>query len=197
MFRHLVLGVLIFSFTVTHSQASVEGLRSAYNELTYTLEVEWDQKNPEFKKEKIQKFHGELEKLQEAGLTNAQLLEFALSEVKDTSLRKEIQTLFTMVRINSLSKTETYKLLQQTLDKNAKRGASWNGDAVLTYVGVILFVVAAIYVATLPTNEEPKPLGQQPDGSYCGYSEVCGYEYDYFYEEDVYECWDEYHCVKY
>lgn len=197
MLRHLFVSTLIFCFFTSYSQASVQTLKSAYEELKYSLDVEWDQKDQDFKQKKIESFRKTVDKLQDQGLSNAELMEFALSEVKDPALKKEIQTLITMVKINQMGRQETFKMLKETLDRNSTRGASWNGEAVLKTVGIILAIAFVVYVISQPVEDTPKPVGEQPDGSYCGYSEVCEYEYDYFYEAEVYQCWNEYRCVSF
>lgn len=197
MLRHLFVSTLIFCFFTSYSQASVQTLKSAYEELKYSLDVEWDQKDQDFKQKKIESFRQTVDKLQDQGLSNAELMDFALSEVKDPALKKEIQTLITMVKINEMGRQETFKMLKETLDKNSTRGASWNGETVMRTVGIILAIALVVYVISRPNESAPRPVGEQPDGSYCGYSEVCDYEYDYFYEEEVYQCWNEYHCVSY
>ena len=194
-----------------HASTS-NGLKAAFEELTYSLEVEWDQKDEAFKKNQMSKFNARVNELKAQGLTNSELLQESLSQVKDQTLRKQIETAHSLMAIDQISDAEAREMIKTNFEKSMSRGASWNGDAFTTGLAIVL-VILVIVSLTIKTPEQDKdlPMGEQPDGSYCGYTQVCRWEepdcffYSYskecdpnsfWYGSDVYTCENEYHCVK-
>ncbi len=82
-----------FSLTITFilltSQVfagSTDGLKKAYDEMNYSLTVEWDQKNEAFYEAQIKKFNNSIRDLKAEGLTNSELLAFAKNHIQDSKL---------------------------------------------------------------------------------------------------------------
>lgn len=178
MLRRLLTLCLAFSFVMTSVHASsTDGLKLAFEELQFALEVEWDQKDPAFKKAQLEKFSDRLNELKAQGLTNSDLIASSIGQIKDESLRKQIETANSLIAINHMSEVEARKMIQENFEKSLSKGASWNCESFLTIGAVVLFVVLAIVVASKPIEPEaPKPIGEQPDGSFCGYTQVCRWE---------------------
>lgn len=198
MFKKLLVLPLVFCFMVSPTHANTDGLKLAFQELNYALSVEWDQKDLKFKEEQMKKFEQEVLKL---GLSNQELMDFAISEVKDESLKRDLKTSFSMIQINKMSSREAKKYVQDTLEKSLSKGASWNGSISEQWLVGIIALAVILVLASRPSDpEEEVLLGEQPDGSFCGYTEVCEYQRNPHpladFDDYGYYCSDEYYCVK-
>ena len=188
MLKKLMALMLVLSvFTVQAHATAQEGLKAAFDELNYALEVEWDQKDKAFHEEQMKKFTATLRDLQSKGLTQSQLVEFAKSEVKNAQVAKDLETALTMIQINKMSSSEANKYIIDTMKKSYSSGASWNGE-VFVYLAVgILIVALAVAIANGSTSSGGGYYG----GSNCYYTDVyvCDtYCYDDYYG---YFCYDD------
>jgi hypothetical protein len=147
MFRKIFGMIMVLSIFVAQAQAaSHNGLKAAFDELNYSLVVEWDQKDKDFYFAQMKKFTTTLKDLQAKGLTNAQLVEFVKSEVKDERVAKDLETAFSVISINKMSSEEASQYMVETMKRSYSNGASWNGTATLFLAAGLLLVVAAIAI---------------------------------------------------
>lgn len=185
MFKKLIALMMVVSiFTVNAHAVSQNGLKAAFDELNYSLTVEWDQKDKDFYTTQMKKFSGQLRDLQAKGLTNAQLVEFVRAEVKNEKVAKDLETAFNMISINKMSSEEASKYMVETMKKSYSAGASWNGE-VFIYLAVGLLIVAA--AIALGGSSSGSSNG---GGYYCTEYYVCDTScyYDYYYG---YTCYDD------
>lgn len=176
---------IVFAMLTVQSHATTQnGLKTAFDELNFALTVEWDQKDKNFHDAQLKKFSQTVRDLQAQGLTNAQLVDFAKSQIKDQKLAKEIETTFTMIQVNKMSAQEANKYVLDTVKNFYSTGASWNGE-VFVYLAVGVLVVAlAIAIAAAPSTG-----GGYGGGSGCYYQDVYVCD-DYCY----YDYWGYYTC---
>lgn len=149
MLKKFVTSLMITAMISVQATASTTapGLKQAFDELSYSLTVEWDQKDKEVYTAQMKKFSASVRELQAKGMTDAELVSFIKSEVKDQKVAKDLETAFTMISINKMSSEEASKYMVETMKKSYSAGASWNGDAIL-YIGLgVLIVVAAVSLA--------------------------------------------------
>jgi hypothetical protein len=144
----MTLMMALSIFTTTAFASTHGGLKTAFDELNYTLTVEWDQKDKDFYTEQMKKFSHSLRELQAQGLTNAQLVEFVKAEVKDERVARDLETAFNMISINKMSAQEANKYMVETMKRSYSTGASWNGSGAVTVAVALLVVVAVIALAS-------------------------------------------------
>ena len=188
MFKKLVTLMIALAFTTTTAFANTNaGLKAAFDELNYSLTVEWNQKDKAFYDAQMKKFNNTLKELQAKGLTNAELISFVKSEVKDAKVAKDMETAFTMIQINKMSASEAANYMTETMKRSYSAGASWNGDAFL-YIGLgVLLVAVGLAVAAGGYSG-----GGNGGGGYCEDVYVCDtYCYNDWYwgytcEDDCY-----------
>ncbi len=142
MFRKLFTLLMVFAiFTVQASASTQNGLKAAFDEMNYSLTVEWDQQDRNFYEGQLKKFTSTVRELQKLGLTNAQMIEFAKTQVKDAKAAKDLETAFSMITINKMSSEEASKYMMDSMKRAYSHGASWNGE-VIVYLAVGLLIVA-------------------------------------------------------
>lgn len=181
MFKKLIALMLVLStFTVQANASTNAGLKAAFDELNYSLTTEWDQKDKSFHEAKMKEFSATVRDLQAKGLTNAQLMDFAKSELKDAKAAKDLETAMNMVQINKMSSEEASKYLLNAMKQSYSTGASWNGE-VFVYLAVGILVVA-LAVALAKGNVNVS-------GSSCYEEYVCDRYCDYYgcYDDCYYE----------
>lgn len=148
MFKKFFVGFLAFAFvTVQANAVSNNSLKTAFDELNYALSVEWNQTDRAFYDAQMQKFTEQVKSLQAQGMTNAELIEFATSNIKDANLAKEVKNAMTLVQINKLPANEARKMVMETISKSYNRGASWSNDGVLYGALIVLILVVVIAAA--------------------------------------------------
>lgn len=169
--------MVVAIFTVQAHASSQNGLKAAFDEMNYALTVEWDQKDQSFYESQLKKFTATVRELQKSGLTNAQMIDFAKSQVKDAKVAKDLETAFSMITINKMSSEEASKYMMESMKRSYANGASWNGD-VLVYLAVGLLIVA-LAVGLASGNVSSGGGG----GYYTCYDDCyyydyqCGYDY--------------------
>ena len=126
MKKMFVLFLTLILMTVQVQASTHDGLKTAIDELTYSLNVEWDQKDQSFYDQKMDAFKAKLASYKANGMTNADLLNFIMSETKNESLRKNIDLAFTQIAINKLSEKQSLELIQDANKKSYQQGASWS-----------------------------------------------------------------------
>lgn len=151
-----ILALAIFSnaFASTH-----QSLKSAFQDLTYSLTVEWDQQDKDFYAEQMRKFTATLADLQAQGLSHTELMSFATSLIQDKQVARDIQVAFNLVAINKMPADEASKFMLETLNKSQVKGASWTGGVAVYYTVMAVLVVAIVVVIA---------TGENTSGSYTG-----------------------------
>lgn len=170
---------MITAIFAVHANATTQnGLKAAFDEMNYSLTVDWDQEDHAFYEAQLKKFTATIRELQKAGLTNAQMIDFAKSQVKDEKVAKDLETAFTMITINKMNSEEASKYLLDSMKRSYSKGASWNGE-VLVYLAVGLLIVGiAVGIAGLASSG-----GGSYNGGYTCYDDcyyydyVCGYDW--------------------
>jgi hypothetical protein len=175
--------MVVSIFTVQAHATTQNGLKAAFDEMNYTLTVEWDQKDQSVYEAQLKKFTAVVRDLQKSGMTNAQMIDFAKSEIKDAKVAKDLETAFSMITINKMSSEEASKYMISSMKRAYSNGASWNGDAVIYLVAGLLIVALAVGLASGNTTVSV--------GTGC-YDEC--YYYDYTCGYDI---WGPYYCEAY
>ena len=148
MCKKIMVSLIAFCMlTVQSFAATNNGLKAAFDNLNYSLSVEWDQSDRNFYNAEMEKF---AQSLRAYNVTNQELVEFTVSQVKDQKLANDLRTAFTMVQINKMDQKDAQKYVMDVMNKSYSRGASWNGGAV---IGGALVVVLIVAVALLVTGD--------------------------------------------
>lgn len=179
--RYFTLMLTIVLFSVQAQAQTHEGLKEAFIELNYSLTTEWDQKDLSFFNAQSEKFTSKLRTLQQQGLSQQDMLQTIMGELKDQRLARDVQGLFNLVSINMMDPDEAQKQLKVLVDKSYNRGASWNGTSFLLG-GVFVVALAALLVVL--NQEKLESTAQEcymayKCNQYCGpisCEQVCGNE---------------------
>jgi hypothetical protein len=187
VFKKMIAMLMVVSvFSVSANATSQNGLKAAFDELNYSLTVEWDQKDQDFYTAQMKKFTAQIRDFQAQGLTNAQLINFAKAEVKDAKVARDLETAFNMIALNKMSSEEASKYMVETMKKSYSAGASWNGDAFGYIVVGVLVVAIAVAVAT---GNATFSSGYSGGRYYCTDYYVCQdyCYYDYYWGYSCYQ----------
>lgn len=182
MFKKFFAFSMIFCFLIVNANATTNnGLKAAFDDLNYALTVDWDQNDQNFYKSQMEKFNTTLNSLQKQGLTNQQMIDFTLSQLKNENMKKDLQTALTMVQINRMSEKEAQKYVTDVMNKSYSQGASWGGEVIVGAIVLVLIVaVAAIVAGKARVNEDQGCYEIYKCDDYCTGS--------FCYEDCYYEC---------
>lgn len=160
MFKKLLTLVVAVSFLATAAQANTNnGLKTAFDELNYSLSVEWNQKDMNFKQAQVQKFS---ESVKALGLNNQDITNFALSQVKDAQSKKDLAQALSVA--SKMSPEQAADYVVSVANKAYNVGSSWNGAGSVFYtVLIVLLLLGAV------------------GGGYVVIAPGCSYGYSYYY----------------
>lgn len=131
MLRIVFSFLVIFSVIVGHaSAASQNGLKNAFDELSYSLNVEWDQEDMTFFEAQKNKFAAEVVK---QGISPNELVEIINDEITDVQVRKDIVEAYQVVKSEKMTQAEAQEYILKVLSQTYTEGAHWNP---LTRVGM-------------------------------------------------------------
>jgi hypothetical protein len=178
MKRFFVLALTLVIFSIQAHAATGNGLKAVIDEFNYSLSVEWDQKDQSFLNAQSEKLTRELQRLQQSGISNQELMNQVLLEIKDQNLAREIQTTFSMVSLNAMSAKEAQEHIKTAVSKSYATGASWNGSAFVGVVAALVLIAGVLVLLGQNRIEEgcyqTYQCHDECNGIYC--QEVCGYE---------------------
>lgn len=179
MLKKLIALPMILALFIVESHAVTQnGLKAAFDNLNYALTVEWNQTDKDFYSAQMDKFSSELTKLQDAGMTNQELVNFAVSQMKDQGVAKDVETALNMVQINKMSKSEAQRYVTDVMNKSYNQGASWNGGVGGAILLILIIAVAAVVAGKARVGEGCYEVYTCND--YCT-GNLC-------YEDCYYEC---------
>lgn len=176
--KFFTMMMVVAIFTVQAHATTQDGLKAAFDEMNYALSVEWDQKDQNFYETQLKNFTATIRELQKKGLTNAQMIDFAKSQVKDQRMAKDLETAFTMITINKMSSEEASKYMMESMKRSYSNGAAWAGD-VLIYLGAALLIVGiAVALGGSGSTTTTHTGGGYTCYDDCyWYTYTCGYDY--------------------
>lgn len=196
MKRFITLFLAIaFLSTASASTGATQGLSLALKELNYTLNVEWDQKDPAFHKAAMEKFRVQLQTLKAQGLSNQAMIEGALAEVKNEALKKELSEAYTLINAQKLDAEAAQNVILEAAERARSQGASWVGGLpLIQWVGIAIAVALIISAFSGSSSSGEACTTNCPTQNYsCGYQYVCGWGYDYW-NNYSYNCDYQYVC---
>lgn len=144
MSNFIVSFLMILSVFVGQvSAASHAGIKNAFDELSYSLSVEWDQENMSFYQAQKAKFEQEVKA---QGMTSQDLLDILNEEITDEQLKRDIVNAFDIIKANKMSQEEAETYLVNTLAHSYTEGAHWNP---LSKVGLYLKTAGTVALAVV------------------------------------------------
>ena len=127
---------------------SNDGLKQAIDEFHFAMTVEWDQRDQTFFQEEQLKLQATIEKSIGDGLTLAQLK----AAFNDNSQFNIDHIISEISERNIHDSTEVQKYIQQRLQSNYVKGASWDSEVVgETFAIVLACTILGIIVVRLAT----------------------------------------------
>ena len=185
MFKKLFSLMMIFMMFSVHAETDVKaGLQSAFDEMNYSLTVEWDQKDKVFYKLQTDKFNIAVKNLQAFGLTQKDMMSFVKSKMAFHGKAHDFETAMNVIELNKMSTEEASSYMMERMKNSYAKGASWNGDVLIYAALGVLLVVASVSLALAGLSGASSSAG-----GYCRETYVCKttcYN-DYYYGRDCYE----------
>lgn len=165
-----IMSLLVLFIVQAHAVAD-NGLKAAFDELNYSLSVEWDQQDQNFYKETMSKFTGQISDLQKSGLTNEELVNFTLSQLKDKKLQADVEKTFALVELNKMSAEQAQDHVKQLVNHSYNRGASWGGSVMNKTYLIVLIIAIVVIVAS--GDDEPQEEEEEECLNGRGWGECC------------------------
>jgi hypothetical protein len=167
--------VTIFSLFSVHANVAVsQSLKSAFDDLNYSLNVEWDQKDKAFYDSKMKGFAEQIGKMQANGLTNQDLIEFAKDQVKNDQVAQNIEAALNLIQINKMKPEEARKFALETVAKSYSTGANYSSTGAVIIATVLVVALVAVVIASGGNVYVSNP------GGWCENVYVCDDYYDYW-----------------
>lgn len=171
--RALILFLALTLVSTPTSAGQKSPLKAAFDQLSYSLTVEWDQRDRSFYDARLKDFADKLSAMQAQGTSKSELVAFALAQVKDKKLSDDLNAAYAQIRVNQLSQSEARKQVLETISQAL--GASWSGQSSITDGLVALLLVVAVVAAVAVTRPT--------QGGACSQEKVCE---DYYTQYGAY-----------
>ena len=145
-FVAIVTLILNFQLMATEPVNNLVELRTAFDRLNYSIQVEWDQKDRMFYNNKVSDFKATVQDLQGKGLTNTEIIEFIKLNIKDKKIAGDIDKLFETVKNSSMTEAEIRDFIMDYVGKNYSDGANYtdSGSAGILAVGVLVILLVTM-----------------------------------------------------
>jgi len=178
MFKKITALLLLTAFTNVYAVTPIQQvneLGKTFDSLNYKLNVEWDQKDAKVFDSTIADFEKEIADLQKDGMTNADLMNYTISKIKDPQMQNEINEMSKTIAESKMSNTEARAFVISKLSSTYSQGASWSGSRMglkaAFFVGLIVVILVAVHAHHNDKDEVEEPTS--PDYG-------CGFPYSIF-----------------
>lgn len=180
MFKRLSTLLLAFAFVTTASASTVgaHSIKAAIDEFNFAMTVEWDQQDQAFYQAQMKKFLANLNTLRAQGATTAEIIDVAVSTIKNEKLALEMKSILELIEVEKLSVEEAQAMLLEATKNSSSTGASWSSDA-WVWIGPVLGI--AVLLALLSGGSSNGSTTTDPGtnpGYTCGYNYSCYWGYD-------------------
>jgi hypothetical protein len=166
MLRKLTAILMLTTFThafamtpVQEASAMSKALERTFDEMNYSLNVEWDQKDQDFFKGKVEGFEKDIQSLQEQGLTNKELIEYTIAKIKDKQTQNDIKEIATVINESEMTGDQARTFALEKLSGTYSQGTSWSGSRMGVKLVVILGLIILICCATKGHKGHPSHGG--------------------------------------
>lgn len=152
MLKKITALLLILAFNHSFAMAPkvfTSELNRSFDDLSFKINVEWDQKDAKFFDQSITNFENEIAALQKDGLTPDDLVNHALGKVKDKRVLSDIGRMAKVVE--GMSQDEARAFVISKLNATYSHGTSWNGTRTAS-----IYAIAAIICVLIWTNSTHK-----------------------------------------
>lgn len=133
---------------VQETSALSKALDQTFNEMNYSLNVEWDQKDQVYFKNTVDGFENQIKSLQDQGLTNKELIEYTLAKVKDKQIQNDISEISKVISETEMTPDQARDFALEKLNSTHAQGASWAGSKKGIKLAIILALIIIIVCAT-------------------------------------------------
>ncbi|MFP5386589.1 MAG: hypothetical protein ACLGHN_10950 [Bacteriovoracia bacterium] len=151
-----VHAVTVEDYKVERTEAD-QVLKDIFDRFHYALSVEWDQKDPEFRKNAEM----ELKKaLKDSGLSTEQIQGFLTREILSGKIGQEYSRLLEAMKGAELNQEEASQLARDFMKITYSQGTSFNGDGVhhgnwkYVVTVVVVVVVTALIIGSLKGGKD-------------------------------------------
>lgn len=124
-------------------------IKNVFDKLAYDLTVEWDQKDPYFKKQVQQDFNDNLMNLIKDGVSPSEIQVYMENALLDSKTKNEYKELMSSIKAQGMSPEAGAKAAVAFMDATYESGATFNsslGGGGNSYIFVVIIVAAIIYV---------------------------------------------------
>lgn len=173
--KNLIALLLSFFIFTAQASASTNGsLKLAFDELNFALTVEWDQKDKAFYQKEVSEFQAKINVLRAEGLTNQELLDFLMANIKDKAAAADLKQFYEVASAQKLTPIEIESMTRELVNRHYARGADWIGTVLLIGAAAIVLVVGITALMLWDASNNPANCHYdyvcQPDGSGCAYT---------------------------
>jgi hypothetical protein len=151
MLRIISLLLLSALISVQTHAATGTGLKQAFDEFRYSVNVEWDQQDLTYYETARERLETRIGEAMANGATTEQVIEVAIAQIPDAKLAAEMRQSAQLLQAGKLSASDARELLMKSLEAQGSRGASWTGVGsflmnvvyfTLAMLGLIVYAIA-------------------------------------------------------
>ncbi len=153
--------ILAFSF----SSFADNGVKHIIDDLTYSLNVEWDQQDQRFYNEQLDLYTQRIADLRAQGLSQEDLINSLMASIQNEGIRQEVKQMLQMISAERLSDSQVMSILNSLRQKTYAEGASWNGSVVMSAAIITAIVIGTAVVLYGINGRKIRKLQEDCQGS--------------------------------
>lgn len=169
MFKKIMCSFLLVSAILTspgHASTS-KTLKEVFDDLSYSLNVEWDQKDQNFYDAKIELLKTQVSELKKNGLSTEDFLNFARTQIKDEKVVRDLTESMNILAYTNMSDKEVVTFLLKNINPSYSQGASWDTGVVLSIAIPLIMIIIAGSLIAKGDNPGDMPYCYQQCGDLC------------------------------
>ncbi len=164
----LIAALMVIVLPTTFSHAETLSLNGAIQQLNFTLNVKWDQKDPKVKNQALATFVGQIDQLKAQGMSQEQIVAGLKAQLNDEKLAADLDQLAAIAKEKKMDDAQTVAYVMDYATKAQKQGASWNSTGTII-VGVSVALVIVLMVVLLSSGGSGTAVVAVGCTNYCGY----------------------------
>ncbi len=179
-----------FSLNVLAAHGTIQELEKSFDNYTYAVTVEWDQKDNDFYQAATKNLFKELDALVKSGdVTKEDILALAEKKIGNKQSFEAIKAKLNLSLNSAMSTEEVVRVLQDQSSSFYDRGASWSGD-VWTIGGIVAGLALVTFLIILGSKAPTEKCVETATVQQCGW---------YTPAQNIpprWDCYYEYVCTK-
>ena len=160
-FKQIV--IIISSLSIFNVQANLSNfqkneINSAFDNLNFELNVNWDQENQDFYNDQINYFTNKLQNIQNDGASNFDLIRYTEKKLSKQKVKLNVSNLVNNISALELTDDETLDYIKNSVQNSTDTGAHWLGGTTALKIVAAVAIIVGLVLIIKKISEDDEPV---------------------------------------